>query len=739
MQMPEPAHTAEWKLDDYLEIVLRRKFIILIIFFVVLGIGVVYTFTRPAFYGSATAFIIQENDDAPGGTQDLPSWILKPSRSLEYYYQIIFSSVFLEIAVKTVEQDSVLNSFPAEMDALQLARSALGTLRLSKDDNSNIMTLSVTARDPVIAYRVAEIVTDAFRVRNQQIEMEGARNVEEFIAKQRAEAQARLESIERELQEFHAGKQAPYTAADQILVSRVQEVEETLTEIETQRQLSETNLASYEEQVKKYYAPDAAPDWFLKLPDVQAEQTTLEKLEQKKNDLSRDPEKNQAALLQLNQEIEDQKKRLIQKIFSQIDRAAGKKNEPQVLRNALETRFIEELVNFNSLKNKENYYRAILEEYRRQSPQILERALALARLQRTQNVSQHLLTYLAQRYEEAKIRVSAGSSSMRILNPAAIPTEPLPQNRARSMVMSALLGLGLALGLVLALEYLDPAVRNRAEIERRTGLVVVGQIPQFVNKPDDPEPFETFDTLAQITTKKLPSQNPAHARQYPLINKMLEPGIFAESFRNLRTDLHFFKIDQPVKKLLISSAIRGEGKSLITANLGLAFAELGKRVLIIDGDLRRPRQHSLFSVQREPGLTDILASGEDWHSALVPIQGSFLSLMPAGAIPPNPTEILNSRKMSDLISAMEKEYEYILVDSPPLLALSDARVLSTVVHDILLLYRYAFTNFRLTLESIDSLKNSHCSIVGLVLNGINPRSEHYYYKFHYWPKDETEQ
>jgi protein-tyrosine kinase len=118
----------------------------------------------------------------------------------------------------------------------------------------------------------------------------------------------------------------------------------------------------------------------------------------------------------------------------------------------------------------------------------------------------------------------------------------------------------------------------------------------------------------------------------------------------------------------------------------------------------------------------------------MPVQGQDLFLMTCGAIPPNPTEILNSRKMAELIGAAEKEFDYILVDSPPLLALSDARVLSRLIQDILLIYRYADTNIRLTLESIDSLKNSHSSIVGLVLNGLNPHNESYHYKYHYFPE-----
>ena len=737
MQMREPTQAAEWTLHDYLDMAVRRKTIILIVFIIVLCIGVLYTMTRPAIYGAATAFIIEENENSLLNMQSRYGWYPQEGKPLEYFQEIIYSPIYRQLVSKAVQHDSTLRSLPLEMDAFRNAKIALGSLMLSRDENSSIMTLSVHSSYPVIAFRAADLAAQAFRLRNQQIDMEGAKNTEEFIAKQRSEAQIQLESTERALQEFQAGKQIRYSPMDQNLLSQVEMVEATLTDIETQRQLAETNLATYQEQLKNDYQTEAVPEWSLDLPEVKEKQNAIEKLEEEKNSLSRDAEKNKAGLTQVNQKIAEQKNQLRQIIYDKLKRPFDDNKEPQVLRATLETRMIEERISLNSLKNKEAYYRRLLEEYRRDSPQLLEKALQLASMQRTQMVYQHLLTYLVQRYEEAKITASVGSGGIRIVNPAAMPTQPLPRSRMRNIMVTVIMGLGLAFGLVLLVEYLDPAVRSKAEIERRTGLTVVGQIPFYVNKSGEQTIFETFDTLAHMSnlkSKKRGNLSGIHSMLYPLLNRISEPGIFAESFRNLRTDLHYFRIDHPVRKLLISSSVSGEGKSLITANLGLAFAELGKRVLIIDCDLRKPKQHTVFNVQREPGLTDVLSTGDDWHTALMPVQSPDLFLMPCGAIPPNPTEILNSRKMAELIGAAEKEFDYILVDSPPLLALSDARVLSRLIQDILLIYRYADTNIRLTLESIDSLKNSHSSIVGLVLNGLNPHNESYHYKYHYFPE-----
>ncbi len=734
----------EWNLQDYLEIALRNKTIMAIIFLLVTTMGAIYSLTRPLQYSAATSFVIDENENVGIGSNRMPYYYFgKEGKPLEYYQEILRSPIFRQEVIKAALSDTVLLNLPDRINALETTELVLSRrLSLSMNENSSIMTLSVVAPHPIIAWRAAALAVEIFRRRNQQIEMEGAQNVVSFIEKQRLEAQARLENTERNLQEFKGTGKIQLSAEDQMMVNRTGNLEAMLAEIETQRKLSETNIASFQNQLKRFYKSESVPNWSIDQPEIQSQQSILESLENEKNKLLSEPEKNAGALAQLELQITRQKAQLRQTILTQIQQepGMGSNQEPQGMRTTLEARIVEEQVNLNSLRNKEAYYRRELEEYRRKSPQILEQAIEQARLLRTQSVYQNLLNYLVERHEEEKIKASTGFGGMRIVSPAAIPEAPLSRQVVRNVMTSAILGLGLAFGLVLLQAYLDNTVHNKEELARQTGLPVIGQIPICENRgvadsDNGKKKKSRFHVSVGRFTRIADHEEPADASPLllcnPLLHSMENHTMFIESFRNLRTDLQFIQIDQPVKKLLISSAVPGEGKSMITANIGLAFAELGKRVLIVDCDLRKPKQHIIFSISRIPGVTDLLAGSIDHAAVVQQVHAPDLYLLPAGSRPPNPSEILHSNKIVELMEKLEKEYDYILIDSPPLLSLSDARIISGFVPNMLLVYRYAKTDIRHTKDAITSIKNSQAAIVGMVLNGIEPFSNAYY-KHHYY-------
>ena len=733
----------EWNLQDYLDLALRKKAIILIIFTLVTTIGALYSLTRPPLYYASTSFVIDENESVGVGSERMPKYFLgQEGKPIEYYQEILNSPLFTQQVLQAAGRDSVLLAMPDQTTVTQTMATVLSNrLSLGKNEHSSIMTLSVGAPDPLIAWRMAVLAVEIFRRRNQQIEKEGAQTVVSFIEKQRIEAQMRLESTERALQEFKGTGKIRLSAEDQQLVSRTGDTEALLAEIETQRKLAETNIASYQQQLKKFYASDNLPQWSLDQPEIQTQQRILESLENEKNNLVTQPEKNSGSLTQLESQIARQKAQLRQVILAQIRQDPGMSNnqEPQAMRTMLENRIVEEQVNLNSLRNKEAFYRKELAEYHRQSPQILEQAIEKARLERTQGVYQNLLNYLVERHEEEKIKASTGFGGMRIVSPAVVPEAPLSRQASRNIMVSAIMGLGLAFGLVVLQAYLDNTVRSKEELSRHTGIPVIGQIPLCASRTatagDDSNNSKSSLQASLGKNKKnagqrVPEESPLMLSN-PLLYSKDNHTIFTESFRNLRTDLQFIQIDNPVKKLLISSAVPGEGKSMITANIGLAFAELGKRVLIVDCDLRKPRQHTQFSISRIPGLTDILTSGFDPATVIQQVHAPDLYLLPAGSQPPNPSEILHSNKIIKLIDRLEKEYDYILIDSPPLLSLSDARIISGLVPNILMVYLYGKTDIRHTKDAVHSIKSSQATIVGIVLNGIEPH-RNAYYKYHYY-------
>jgi len=509
-----------------------------------------------------------------------------------------------------------------------------------------------------------------------------------------------------------------------------------LEQAETERRLAESNLASFNMQLQGAGKPNGDLQSIESVPQIAKLRGQLTKLEDQRNALTVTTSGDSVNVSELDGRIEATKNELRRLILAHSTKslpAEDKRGDD--LRSMLTQRLVAEQVNLSSTRNKERFYNNLLEEYRQQSPERLEKAIELARLRRTQAVHQNLLNYLVGRHEEAKIKAATGAGGIRIVNPAAFPELPMARNPLRTLLIGALLGMGLGFGLAMLQEYLDQTVRTKQDLERLTGIQVVGQIPMGVKmNGNNGHAGKKSSGLKSLWNKygKSDKAKAADAGYYPLINKYDPHSPFVESFRSLRTDLQFYRIDNPLKKMLITSSIPGEGKTLVTANLALAYAELGHKVVILDADIRKPKQPTVFGVDRVPGFTDYFMDLVPYEKIVRKLAVRNLTLIPSGTIPPNPTEVLNSQRMADLIERLEQEYDYILVDAPPMLTISDAKTISRLVDNILLVFRFAQTEKRYVSEVANSLRVSKAQVIGFVLNGVDYGNGKGYYKYLYY-------
>ncbi|HOX86414.1 MAG TPA: polysaccharide biosynthesis tyrosine autokinase [bacterium] len=766
MSVSEVDSAREWELRDYLNLLIRRKWLIAVILLLSVLIGAVRQFTRPAIYGSSTVFSIEMNEGSGLGGFNVPSYyyyVMNQGRGLEYYQTIVYSDIYNQQLLSAVEQDSTLKAFGAgSMEAARLA--AGGGLSLSMNEETRLLTLSVRAETPVVAYRVADLAAQVFRLRNQQIEMENAQNTVRFIDQQRAEAQATLEATERELLQFKGGTSLSPVVSERGVVNRVVQAEAALEQIEMERRLAETNVATYRRQLQqvdpsgKMINLDAADT-----PALAGKRAEIARLETQRDEILLHTSRDSVRLQKLERQIAEGKEQLRQQILSAYTGEDGKNSgKSDQLRELINQRLVAEEVSLNSLRSRELYYRNMLNQYRKESPEMLDRDIELTRLQRTQIVNQNLLSYLVERHEEAKIRASASIGGLRTITPAGIPSAPLPNGASRNIMVSLFMGLGLGFGLAMLLEYLDQTVHSRDELERLSGLQVVGQIPQHGQTNASRQPdnnngkhngkhngkipqrkkrrHKTLDRLLQRLHLREPGAPDWKASDYPLLTRMRADVPFAESYRDLRTNLQFYHIDEPIKKMVITSAIPGEGKTSVTANLALSMTELGKRVVILDADLRKPKINSLFDLERVPGFTDYFMELASYSDIIKPTATANLFVVPAGRIPPNPTEVLNSQKMADFIARLTTEFDFVLVDSPPLLSVTDAKILSHIVEHLLLISRFGHTEKRYISEAATALQQFKVSIVGVVFNGIEFTHAYgkYKYKYHYYYESQPE-
>lgn len=205
----------------------------------------------------------------------------------------------------------------------------------------------------------------------------------------------------------------------------------------------------------------------------------------------------------------------------------------------------------------------------------------------------------------------------------------------------------------------------------------------------------------------------------------------SEAYRILRTNLQYTTVERPVKNVLITSSVPGEGKSFTAANLAIVSAQAGRKVVLVDADLRKPTQHKIFGVSNLRGLTNYLVQGDDALGYLMATAEEGLFLLPSGPIPPNPADLLGSRRMEQLLLNLAEHYQAVIVDAPPVLPVTDAAVLSSKVEGVILVVRHGETKIELVRQAKERLELSRGRILGCVLNREKIKAQEYYYYSYY--------
>jgi tyrosine-protein kinase Etk/Wzc len=274
-------------------------------------------------------------------------------------------------------------------------------------------------------------------------------------------------------------------------------------------------------------------------------------------------------------------------------------------------------------------------------------------------------------------------------------------------------------------ERLDNSLKSIEDVEA-TGLSILGSIP-LIKGTKDRKSKKEEEKSEDYQIKRITSNLVTH----------FEPkSPISEAYRTFRTNLQFARLDAPLKTILVTSSGPSEGKSTTVANLAITMAQMGTNTILIDSDLRRPVLHSIFNLQRTPGLTNYLAGNVPWKEIIQETPIENLSLLTCGVLPPNPSELLGSKKMRMLLEELKEKYDMILFDSPPVIAVTDAAVLSTLLDGVVLVSSSGSTSREALLRAITLLENVKGRLIGGVLNKIKVESVygsyHYYYYYHYY-------
>ena len=339
----------------------------------------------------------------------------------------------------------------------------------------------------------------------------------------------------------------------------------------------------------------------------------------------------------------------------------------------------------------------------------------LARLQT--GLTQYRSSYatLLSSYEETRLAEARTMDNVVVFQEASVPKNPVRPHTMRDTLLAAVVGAMLAVGTAFLIEYLDDTVKSPEDVTRVLGLSTLGAIAHL--RLDGRAEREEW--LVTATTPKSP---------------------ISEAFRTLRTNIKFSSVDKPIRRLLVTSPSPTDGKSITAANLATVMAQAGQSVVLVDADLRRPVLHKIFQLPNNVGLTTSLLTGSNPgpnDCLLSPPEMENLQVLTSGPLPPNPSELLGSQRMGQLIEHLEQQADLLIFDSPPTLAVTDAAVLAKQVDGVLLVIDAGTTREEVARRAIGELAKVGAPVLGVVLNKVpvSRRGGYGYYYYHYYYSD----
>jgi capsular exopolysaccharide synthesis family protein len=360
-------------------------------------------------------------------------------------------------------------------------------------------------------------------------------------------------------------------------------------------------------------------------------------------------------------------------------------------------------LNLNTLVEKENTTNSALNEQKNHVLDLKNDLITFNSLKHELEITKDLYLTVSKRVREAKLTEALETNNVKIIQQALIPSFPVPSRGAIKLVLGIIAGLGLGAGIAFVSDYLDRRFKSASDIERNLGIPLLGVIPHYkLGKRKD----------SQLIT-------------------LLEPWSPAsEAYRSIRTWIQL-SAPKALQVLLVTSAVPHEGKSTTAANLAVTYAQLGRKVLLIDADLRRPTIHRIFNLGNRLGLTDILTGKAHWEETLQNTSIDNLKVLLAGPVLPNPTELLSTGQLSQLLHVLKGSFDTIICDSPVQLSIPDVAIIVPDMDGVLLIHCPSRVNKEEVLETKKLLERAGANIVGVVLNNINKKDQQHYYSYYH--------
>jgi succinoglycan biosynthesis transport protein ExoP len=724
----EPQDTPNFR--AYARILQKRFRAVLIVFFILFSVVLIATLKQKRVYRAQTLLEIQkENPDIPT-IQELYELDSVSDAYLRSQYTILGSESLARRVIDQLGLDSLREfnspkwwSWPKNKNAPASQVFATGPSRADREvyqrvlerfedqlsinpiNRSRLVAVQFDSQDPELAARVANSLAENYTEQNLDARWAATQKAADWLSQQLVGVKAKLEKSEEQLQNYARSNDLVFLETDKgpslnVENEQIQQLQEELTKAEAQR---------FEREAVYRVVQAGDYESLAGISQNKLIQDLTERLAELKREYAR-----------LSTTFNGDYPR-VKEIQSQADEiAAAIQEQRKSAANQITN-------DYQAAVRREDLVRQALREEQKNMDQVAGRAVQYNILKREVDTNKQLYEGLLQRLKEASVSASLKASNIRVVDAAEPPTKPVKPKIQLNLGVAAILGLGLGICAAFFQERLDDTVKGSGDVERLLGLATVGLIPAVSQLNGNHNGMHRF-----LENTKAPSHNGnGNGRRSAAAWHRIdgdEPRYTAlvEAFRSLRTSILLSTADRPPSTLLVTSTQSGEGKTTIATNLAIALAQVGQRVLLVDADLRSPSLHRLFGTQEHLGLVSCLSGHQDWHSVVRPSGSPGLDLLFCGPIPPNPSELLSSRSMGALIRSAREKYEFIILDSAPMLALADSRILATQVTGVLLVVKNATIPREQVMQTLSGIRSVGANVVGVALNNVDFQTVGYY-------------
>jgi polysaccharide biosynthesis transport protein len=705
-------------LYDYLLILRKHQWLILSFLLSVVTIVAISTFRmQPVYVATARVEIDRENSNIlPFQGTDAYDVMMDSDAYIETQAKILTSET---LALQTI-RNSGLSARPeystpnGPSEALATGSLAnqkrppelgafLGSLSVKRVPNSRLMDVSFESTDPQLAARIVNALLETYVQRNFQSQYDSTARATTWLRDQLEELKVRVQNSEDARIAYERQNQI-WTLDDKqnMTTQRFADANRELTLAQTER-------------VKKQAVFEFAKSGNLDaVPQIQSS-AALADFQKKRSETMSD---YREALAQFGPNFPK-----VQRLQAQVkDIEANIEREKQNVVDSLDSEYREAVA-------REAMLSKALDQQKQEVNEMAGKMVEYNILKREAEANKTLYDGLLTKLREAGVSAGLRSSNIRVVDPAMVPSTPSRPAKARNVALAFVVGLVGGIGLALMREYLDNTVKTPDDIETLARLPSLAVVPQFGSTNRNGHGGKRQKLLPGFSSN-------GHEKRMELVAQHLPKSQMSEAFRALRTSLLLSRADHPPQVILVTSALPREGKTTAAANLAVTLAQLGDKTVIVDGDLRKPGIGRLLDMTggSYSGLSSYLAGVSSLDLVTVPHPTiANLAAIPTGPLPPNPADLLSSHKLAEAIAELRTRYKFIVIDTPPVMAATDAVILSVHTDGVLLVVRSGETPKEAFTRTRDLLVTVKCNILGVVLNAVDASAPDYYYSYRYYP------